>query len=349
MALYFDLDSFGRTGHGATADSELLRLVNRRVASYYLAVPLAGEDNRVTVATAYPDNAAALWMLQQLLHADVVPVSSSEDELQEVIARVYPAPTPPGGPILVWAADPAWTDSTAAAATVFANAHANGIHANGIHANGIHASGIHAPQPIVILDASATLDEALDRAAYDFSLLVARVPDDESAARLVSRSPVSLLLLRDEFTPIDHVLVALRGYGSDHETLDRVLPFLAQGGATATVLPLAHSAATRLNDLLADDSPARRHLRAFLRDLDRTPVQVDVRLCQGDPVSQIANEMAQGRYAMLVLAAEGEGHFVRQVLSRLEHDGLWDRRPVLIIKPPVRLSEPNPDLTGGRS
>lgn len=314
MALYFDLNAFGS---GETADSELLRLVNRRVASYYLAVPLAGEDNRVTVATAYPDNAAALGMLQRLLQAEVVPVSSSEDDLHEVIARVYPAPAPAGGPILVWADDPAGTDSAAAAANAIARANCAGV-----------------PQPVVILDAPATLDDALARAACDFSLLVARVPDDESAARLVARSPVSLLLLRDEFAPIDHVLVALRGYASDHETLDRVLPFLAHGGATATVLPLAQSAATDLNDLLDDDAPARRHLRAFLRDLDRSPVPVDVRLCQGDPVSQIAGEMAHGRYALLVLAAEGEGRFVRRVLSRLERDGL-PRRPVLVVKPPV--------------
>ena len=58
MTLYFDLNAFADT-----TDSELLKRVDRRVASYYLAVPLAGEDNRVTVATAYPDNAAALRVL----------------------------------------------------------------------------------------------------------------------------------------------------------------------------------------------------------------------------------------------------------------------------------------------
>ncbi len=320
MALYYDLNSFGVTDDGETADNELLQLVNRRVASYYLAVPLAGEDNRVTVATAYPDNAAALGVLRRLLRADVVPVSSTEDELHEAIARIYPAtaPAPAGGPILAWAADPAWIDSVSAAARAF--------------------SGSAAP-PVVILDSSATLDEALERAAHDFSLLVARVDDEASLSRLVFRSPVSLLLVRDEFAPIDHVLVALRGFGSDRETLDRVFPFLAGGGAAATVLPLARSGHARFDDLLAGHSPARRHLSAFLRDLDRTNVRVDVRLCQGDPASQIVNEMAQGRYAMLVIAAEGEGRFVWQVLSRLEQGGVWGRRPVLVIKPPVSLPD----------
>ena len=87
MTLYLDLNAFAEMNTGTPADSELLRRVDRRVATYYLAVPLAGEDNRVTVATAYPDNADALRMLERLLKAAVVPVSSSEDDLQAAIAR----------------------------------------------------------------------------------------------------------------------------------------------------------------------------------------------------------------------------------------------------------------------
>lgn len=315
--LYLDLDSFGNDAApgGATPDGDLLRRVNRRVAGYYLAVPLAGEDDRVTVATAYPDNTAALWMLRRLLRADVVAVAAGEDALQAAIARIYPAPAPAAGPILAWTSDPAWVGSVAAAAGAFS---------------------VRAASPVVLLDPAQSLDQALERAAHDCSLLVVRPGDEVSPADLAVRSPVSLLLLRDEFAPVEQILVALRGFASDYEVLDYTRPFLAGSKATATVLPLTRPE-THPDARPLDDGAARRHLRAFLRHSGHDDARIAIRLCSGDPVSQIAGEMARGRYSMLVIAAEGEGQFVRRALSRLEQDAAGGaRRPsTLIVKPPV--------------
>lgn len=316
MTLYFDLNALADSADHNLADSDLLRRVDRRLATYYLAVPLAGEDNRVTVATAYPDNVAALRVLERLLQAAVVPVSTTEDEMQQAIARIYPEIAPGAGAIMVWSDDPAWTETVTETAKAF---------------------GRVAGRPVVILDSSATLDEVLARAGYDFSLLAARVSDEASLARLVRQSPVSLLLVRGEYAPVDRVLVALRGFGSDRETLDRVFPMVARDGADATVLPLSRSGASRLNDLLDDRAPARRHLNTFMQDLERHQARVEVRLSQGDPATQIVNELAAGEYAMLVMAAEAQGAFVWQVLSRIECEGVWPARPVLVVKPPVRL------------
>jgi hypothetical protein len=317
MTLYLDLNAFAEMNTGTPADSDLLRRVDRRVATYYLAVPLAGEDNRVTVATAYPDNADALRMLERLLQAAVVPVSSSEDDLQAAIARIYPDIVPGEGAILAWTDDPAWAEAVIATANAF---------------------GSLAGRPVVILDSSETLDDVLARAGYDFSLLVARASDEAALARLVRRSPVSLLLVRGDYAPADHVLVALRGFGSDRETLDRVLPLMSRPGAGATVLPLSHPGSTRFNNMAAGHSPARRHLQTFLRDLNQQDVRVAVRLSQGDPASQIVTELGQGSYGLLVVAAEAEGDFVRRVLARIEAEAVWPGKPVLIVKPPVRLT-----------
>lgn len=317
MTLYFDLNAFAENNAEQTADNPLLARVDRRVASYYLAVPVAGEDNRVTVATAYPDNVAALRVLQRLLRADVVAVSCSEADLQRAIARVYPEPVPGEGAILVWCDDPAWQDEVIATANAFGRA---------------------AERPVVILDATASLDELLARATYDFSLIVTHVTDEATLARLVRRSPVSLLLVRGQYAPIEQVLVALRGFGSDHETLERVLPILARDGAGATVLPLPRPGASYLNGL-SEQSSARQHLREFLNDLDRQQFRVDIRLSEGDAASVIVNELGQGRHGLLVIAAEAEGEFVRTVLARIDQDGVWPFRPMLIVKPPVRLDD----------
>jgi hypothetical protein len=312
MALYFDLN-----GYSKSTDNALLERVDRRVARYYLAVPLAGEDNRVTVATAYPDNAAALRVLERLLRADVVPVSSAEGDLRAVIDRLYPVAAPAQGNILAWADDPAWEAAVAATAQAHGEAAGCGVD---------------------ILPSATPLEEVLAAAwSTNARLLVAHAGDDETLAWLVHRSPASLLVVRGEFTGIDQVLVALRGYGSDLETLDRIRPLLAHEDAGATVLPLSRSATSRLNDLLAEDSPAKQHLQAFLSEPNRQSVRVEIRLSQGDAITQIVGELAQGGYGMLVIAAEAEGRFVWQVLSRIEREGVWPGRPVLVVKPPVRL------------
>lgn len=319
MTLYLDLNAFAETNAKDPAGDELLRRVDRRVATYYLAVPLAGEDNRVTVATAHPDNADALRVLERLLQAAVVPVAGSEDELLATIARLYPETAPGEAAIMAWTDDPALAGAVIATANAFGRA---------------------AERPVIIMDATATPDEVIERAGYDFSLIVARASDKDSLERLVRRSPVSLLLVRGDYAPVDHSLVALRGYGSDFETLDRVYPLLAREGAGATVLPLSQrpaqpDAALPNGNPLAANPSARRHLQQFMRDLDRHNLRVDVRMSQGDAVGQIVGELARGRYDLLVMAAEAEGDFVWRVLSRIEGEQVWPGRPVLVVKPPV--------------
>lgn len=312
MTLYFDLNTFVDS-----ADDDLLRRVDRRVATYYLAVPLAGEDDRVTVATACPDNAGALRVLERLLEAAVVPVAGSEDELLATIARLYPETAPGQAAIMAWTDDPAWANAVIATANAFGRA---------------------LERPVIILDATTTPDEVIARAGYDFSLIVARAADGAGLERMVRRSPVSLLLVRGDFAPVEHSLVALRGYGSDFATLERVYPLLAREGAGATVLPLSpgQPESGRPNGGPFNGNPsARRHLRKFLHETGCRHFAVDIRLSQGDPVGQIAGELARGEYDLLVMAAEAEGDFVWRVLSRIEGEQAWPGRPVLIVKPPV--------------
>jgi hypothetical protein len=313
MTIFFDLNGFANT-----TDGELLKRVDRRVAGYYLAVPIAGEDNCVTVATAYPDNAAALRVLERLLHAAVVPVSSAETDVRQVIARIYPETAVAARAILAWCDDPVWLPAVTTAAEVFGQALAHDVHT---------------------LDCATPLTEVIDTASRgDYALLVVHAADEATMKRIVRQSAVSLLLVRGEFAPINHILVALRGFGSDHKTLESVRPFLARELAGATVLPLARSAGSSLSDLLAVDTPIRRHLREFLNELERYDVNVDVRFSQGDPLTQIVGEVRDGRHDLLVIAAEAEGAFVGQALSRIEREGLWPGRPVLVVRPPVNPS-----------
>jgi hypothetical protein len=295
-----------------------LKRVDRQVAGYFLAGPIAGEDNCVTVATAYPDNAAALRVLERLLRAAVVPVSSPETDVRAAIARIYPESAATARAILAWCEDPAWYPAVSAAAEAFGRSMGQEVHT---------------------LDSATPLAEVIDASGRgDYGLLVVHATDDATMRTIVQQSAVSLLLVRGEFAPINHILVALRGFGSDHKTLESVLPLLARERAGATVLPLARSATSPLSELLAVDAPIRRHLREFLNELERYDVDVDVRFSQGDPLTQIAGEVRDGRHDLLVIAAEAEGAFVSEALSRIEREGLWPGRPVLVVRPPVNPS-----------
>ncbi len=313
MTLQFDPGLFAKN-----ADRELLKRIPQRVASYYLALPVASEGGRVTVVTAYPDNIGALGVLERLLNAEIVPVSSSELALQEAIARIYPPSGARAQSILAWTDDPTWRQSVVTMAQAFGRVLDQSVH---------------------ILDSALPLSDVIDAAGrQDVSLLVTHGSDEASLARLVHQSPASLLLVRGEYTATDHLLIALRGYASDHQALELVLPIIVRDHALATMLPLAHSAATHLNELLAGNSPVRQHLQTFLQELGRQDIQVTVRLRQGDPASQIVSELAQSTYGLLVIAAEAEGQFVWQVLSRIDNENVWPGRPVLVVKPPVGVS-----------
>ena len=104
MTLYFDMDAFANN-----ADRELLNQIPQRVAAYYLALPLAREEGQVTVVTAYPENVAALKVMERLLHAQIVPVAGSEVDLQAAIARIYPVSAPLAQSILVWTDETEWS------------------------------------------------------------------------------------------------------------------------------------------------------------------------------------------------------------------------------------------------
>jgi hypothetical protein len=311
MTLYLDLISFSSTGSDP-ADNELLRRVDRRVAGYYLAVPIAGEDDRVTVATAYPENKAALRVLERLLGLPVVPVASPENAVREAIDRIYPQSAAAGQAILAWSDDPAWLPAVSAAAEAFGQALGQDVHLLG----------------------ATPLDQVIAAGDGAYALLAAHATGEEAMRRLVRRSAISLLLVRGEYVPIERILVVLRGYGSDHKTLESILPFLSRHRTEATILPLARSASAPLNELLAGDAPAQLHLNGFLSELPND-ADVEIRLCQGDPAAMIVEELANGGYQMLAIAAEGEGQFVGETLARIEREQSWPGGPVLVVRPPV--------------
>lgn len=310
MTFYYDLDSFVKT-----SDPGLLDRIPHRLARYYLAFPLAEEDGRVTVVTAHPENKAALWVLRRLLNADIVPVSSSESAVREAIARIYSVDQPDTQTIVAWAENQSQAKMVHEVAEMF---------------------GQVLKQPVTFIDGGLPLGEHLRLGeGEECSLLVAGAMTGKVRYWMLRGSSASLVLVRGEAQPIKKILVVLRGYGSDYQTISRALPFLAHAGAEATILPLMNLSRWNSDNPLAGYAPARIHLETCMSGLTRADVEVSLRLRQGNPVDQIIAELNHSHYDLVVIAAEARGDFILNVLSRIDASGALPTQPILIVKPPV--------------
>ncbi|HVO71875.1 MAG TPA: hypothetical protein VMT24_17625, partial [Aggregatilineaceae bacterium] len=72
-----------------TVDPATARQLPRRLAYYYLALPLARDDDQLTLVMAHPDNQAAVAVLQAVLGERIVPIQGSARELRAALDTVW--------------------------------------------------------------------------------------------------------------------------------------------------------------------------------------------------------------------------------------------------------------------
>lgn len=303
-------------------DDTLLRSVPSDVADYYQALPLAEEVGQVTIATPHPDNRMAIRVLARLMGMDVVPVAASEAAVSSAIRRIYPAPAPPRELLY-------WSDSPAGVARAQTAAIACG-----------QALELK-PRPLLDGTSLAGLAAALKR--HGEALLVACVSDPAVETLLLRAGPGAQLLVRGEVRPLRRILVALRGYGSDYAALRQVEALVGQDQATITLLPLSGSVAGEQVLLPALSDVTRQHLNACARQVSSP---VSVRLRGGDALDQLTAELSEVPCDMLVIAAEGWGQFVLQILRQIQAAGVLPDQPILIVRPPVVWDSHDDDLVG---
>jgi hypothetical protein len=295
-----------------TLDPDLVKQVPYRLARYYLALPLAREDDQVSVIMAYPENTAAMAVLGGLLHARVVPVRGGADAIRGVLQRLQPAEPVPAPRILGWSAGPKRAAAVAALS---------------------QSLGRTLQAPVTVLG-PGQMDLEMFLCGADMqrcSLAVVSLPDDCPPAAILRRTPAPLLLVRgEEMRPLRRILVVWRGFFSDELTVEWVLPLGQSTGSTITFVPLAGSG---LPDLLDRDSAARQHIDRCLGRMRTAGLSANLRLRPGGPLQQIGEEAQQGDYDLVVMSAEGEGEFVSRALDELERRNAHSQRPVLVLKP----------------
>lgn len=297
-------------------DPVLMTQLPAGLAAYYLALPLACEDGVVSVAMAYPENETALVVLANLFAAPVVPVRAPAAAIRQALSRFNPAKSDMPRRVLAWSSRDEQIQVAAGIAARFIPALAEAVTVMG-------ASG---------LDLESLLDVAREGR---YSLTVVHLPQERVPALLLQQAATPLLLLRNGGQELHRMLVALRGYSADGQLLDWLAPLL-QPDTSVTFMPLhADNALGQLQLSFLLNTVERSHLKDCLHHPALRNTQVWVKLRQGQAVDQVIEETSQDAYDLIVIAAEGYGHFVSRIVSSVEQKGTRRQCSFFILKPPT--------------
>jgi nucleotide-binding universal stress UspA family protein len=156
--------------------------------------------------------------------------------------------------------------------------------------------------------------------------------------RVVDKVPTSLLVAHQPRWPLRKILLVARGTGSDEAMLDWVVRLAQPTGSLVTILALtpylpSTRTETDFSTVLATNTEPGRQLQRLARGLTDGQVKSIVRLRQGQPETQLGQELAEESYDLIVLAAEPEDGLLRRMLGEFVGPLLrWVDRPVLIVK-----------------
>lgn len=291
-------------------DPELLTRVSAQLARYYLALPLAREENQVSVLMAHPDNHTAVAVLARQLGGEILPLGGSEEGVRRAIQRVYRSDK---GVEQRPVRQVAWYGAPFTPVARMARKVGHFLRLPVYHLQQGAVSNENGETPLLVVE----------------GMPAAQLPD------LLAQASGPLLLVRGATELPRRVLVALRGFASDATLLDLLVPLARRNNVSLTVLMLATVHPINVARLLCHEGAMKAHATACLQRLQQEGIQAQLRVQPGDAVTQIVNEINQQSYDLLVLAAEGQGTFVAHLLTMLEQEQGSQNYSVLIVKPPV--------------
>ncbi len=290
-------------------DAELARRLPRHLAYFHLALPVAEDENGLTVALAQPDNRAVRQVIETALGHPIVPVRSTDSEIRAALDRIWHDVDTARGGILAWAEDPGQRAALAA----------------------FTERSVRSPFPhlSVQMSEAASPAELVESArAARSALVISHAATPETRRALLLTAPSAIWLTRDlEAIPAPRLAV-LRLNTPDHQLLDW-LPSIARSQLGETVvLAAAEQAATasgsplfsRLTALLSPDDPRGAHIAELRHALTDLGVQGRLKVREGTLGEVILAETADSPYGLLLMAAEASGGFAAEVFEQI-----WDR------------------------
>ncbi len=297
-------------------DPELARRLPRRLAYYHLALPIAQDEDNITLAMVYPENRLVVEVIQTALGTSVTPVRSHADDIRRVLDTIWTdeSETRQSG-VMGWTTNP---DDETALATYMQSLTA--------------ALSLEEP-PSISQDALADFITQVNAARPMLAVCVAT--DLEICQALISGISTSLLLLRGSFTLPQTILHALRGHTPDQRALDWVIPLAKHYDAQITLLAAANSITARQgNPLMSDiarlilpEHPAQTV--KYGQMLASMNLRGRIKVADGLLEDIVVQTLKITSYDLVAIATENNGKFVQSVLARLNDNA----SAFLVIKP----------------
>lgn len=290
-------------------DAELARRLSRHLAYFHLALPVAEDENGLTVALAKPDNRAALQVIETALGCPIVPVRSTDTDIRAALDRIWQDVDTSHGGVIAWAEDPADRDALAAF---------------------IRRTVTPAfPQIAVQISSAESIRELTDSARELRSeLVIAHSAAPASRRALLLTAPSAIWLTRDLEQVTHRRLAVLRLNTPDRQLLDWIPPLNSIQPAENVILASAQQAATpsgnplfsRISALLSPDDPRGAHIAELRLALTGLGVQGRLKVREGSLGEVILDETSDSFYGLLVMAAEASGSFAAEVFEQI-----WER------------------------
>ncbi len=297
-------------------DPELARRLPRRLAYYHLALPIAQDEDNITLAMVYPENRRVVEVIQTALGTSVTPVRSHADDIRRVLDTIWTdeSETRQSG-VMGWTTNP---DAETALATYMQSLTA--------------ALSLEEP-PSISQDALADFITQVNAARPMLAVCVAT--DLEICQALISGISTSLLLLRGSFTLPQTILHALRGHTPDQRALDWVIPLAKYYDAQIMLLAAAHSITARQgNPLMSDiarlilpEHPAQ--MVKYGQMLASMNLRGRIKVAEGLLEDIVVQTLKITSCELVAIATENNGKLVQSILARLNDNA----SAFLVIKP----------------
>lgn len=279
-------------------DPSLTSRIPRDLAYFHQALPIAEDENVITLAMVHPHNEKVVALFEERLGCRVVPVRGDSAEILGTLALLYPAETEQPAPRLL-----SWSEGRQTQTLAYAQA-------------------IGGPLKAEAVDASQNSLESVLNIARDgrYTMTVLDVEQVGQPADLLKTAGTTLLF-RGNFAPPRRILLALQGHSPDTRALEIAGPLAIGLQAPLTLLGVAAPRKGRpelgLPTLLDTQTTAGEHLATCAAHLAELGVAGQVKLRQGNPDLQVAAEFQEGGYDLLVIAVETYGNFVGRIWAKL--------------------------------
>ncbi len=296
-------------------DPELARRLPRRLAYYHLALPIAEDDDQVTIAMAYPENHRVVEVIQTALGTPVIPVRSHADDIRRVLDTVWqPQDDIERTGLVCWTLDETNASALYSYGEGIATALALTQSLNAAPNTEAFIEHIREPRPALVL---------------------CQTTEPKTHSDLLTHVSTSIMMLRGSYSPPKRILHVLRGHTPDKRTLDWVIPIAQHYDAQITLLVAATAVEPRRgNPLMSDfaslilpEHPA--HVMEYGQMLASMNLHGRIRVTNGLLEDGLQQTLEAEPYDLVAIATENNGKFVKSVLARLSHN----TSNFLVIKP----------------